>query len=249
MKKTLPPCLCLAALALLVLPTHAFCPRQSAPSRPHQERRPHIQPTMTAAAGNSNAIGKVLATCGLLLVGGPSLAGAVAPAAPPAVLTATTTLTVAASGGASGLQVLNDFLLSVKAVKSEIASDQVTDLARIQKAFDVTAVKEAVDGLLDLQMSNTNQNQIISKRKVIDKVLRAVFSDVITVEDTLRDYPERTGLARLKKVQKPMTRLENDLSRLTAALTSEEEDVAGAAKLVKPLFSLCANGFLICAPQ
>lgn len=78
--------------------------------------------------------------------------------------------------------------------------------------------------------------------------MRQVLSDVIVVEDTLRDFPERTGSARMKKVNKPLSKLEGDLVKLTSALTAEG-DTANAAGLTKPLFSLCSDGYLLCEPE
>jgi len=45
---------------------------------------------------------------------------------------------------------------------------------------------------------------------------------------------------RMKKVREPLGRLENDLKRLTAALTG------GDTGITKPLFALCADGYLLC---
>lgn len=50
------------------------------------------------------------------------------------------------------------------------------------------------------------------------------------------------------QVNKPLSKLEGDLGRLTSALTSEG-DAQDAAGLQKPLFSLCADGYLLCDPQ
>ena len=83
---------------------------------------------------------------------------------------------------------------------------------------------------------------------MVDKVLRQVLSDVIMVEDTLREFPERTGPARMKKVNKPLSKLEGDLVKLTSAL-SAEGDTANAAGLQKPVFSLCSDGYLLCDPE
>ena len=83
---------------------------------------------------------------------------------------------------------------------------------------------------------------------MVDKVLRQVLSDVIMVEDTLREFPERTGPARMKKVNKPLSKLEGDLVKLTSALTAEG-DTANAAGLQKPVFSLCSDGYLLCDPE
>ena len=84
--------------------------------------------------------------------------------------------------------------------------------------------------------------------QVVDKVLRQVLSDVIVVEDTLREFPERTGAARMKKVSKPLSKLEGDLVKLTSALTAEG-NTADAAGLQRPLFSLCSDGYLLCEPE
>lgn len=217
---------------------------------------PNPQTRMAACKSSmaSEAIGKVLAACSLLLAGGPNLAGAMATSSF-STMTTTTTTTVALSTSPSGagVEVLNDFLRAVKSVKNELTSEKATDLQFVQKAFDVEAVTNAVDGTLDAQMKGAGMNQasMVGKRKIVDKVLRQVLSDVIVVEDILRDLPpEKTGLARLKKVGKPLGKLEKDLQRLTGALTSEgSEDTAGAAGLAKPLFSLCADGYLLCDPQ
>ena len=201
------------------------------------------------------AMGKVLSACSLLLTGAPNLAGAVAMPSPRSVMTTTTTVASSKASSGKGVEVLNDFLRAVKSVKNELTSEKATDLKFVQKAFDVEAVTDAVDGTLDAQMtaagSGMNQVSIVGKRKVVDKVLRQVLSDVVVVEDTLRDLPpEKTGLARLKKVGKPLGKLEKDLLRLTSALTSDgSADTAGAAGLAKPLFSLCADGYLLCDPQ
>jgi len=201
------------------------------------------------------AMGKVLAACSLLLAGAPNLAGAVAILSPSSVMTTTTTVASSKASSGKGVEVLNDFLRAVKSVKNELTSEKATDLKFVQKAFDVEAVTDAVDGTLDAQMtaagSGMNQVSIVGKRKIVDKVLRQVLSDVVVVEDTLRDLPpEKTGLARLKKVGKPLGKLEKDLLRLTSALTSDgSADTAGAAGLAKPLFSLCADGYLLCDPQ
>ena len=50
---------------------------------------------------------------------------------------------------------------------------------------------------------------------------------------------------RMKKVGKPLSKLESDLGRLTSALTSEG-DTADAAGLQRPLFNLCPDGYLLC---
>ena len=201
------------------------------------------------------AMGKVLAACSLLLAGAPNLAGAVAIPSPSSVMTTTTTVASSKASSGKGVEVLNDFLRAVKSVKNELTSEKATDLKFVQKCFDVEAVTDAVDGTLDAQMtaagSGMNQVSIVGKRKIVDKVLRQVLSDVVVVEDTLRDLlPEKTGLARLEKVEKPLGKLEKDLLRLTSALTSDgSADTAGAAGLAKPLFSLCADGYLLCDPQ
>lgn len=58
----------------------------------------------------------------------------------------------------------------------------------------------------------------------------------------------RTGhvlpVYRLKKIDRPLGKLETDIQRLTRALTSE--DSADAAGVAKPLFSLCPDGYLLC---
>lgn len=51
------------------------------------------------------------------------------------------------------------------------------------------------------------------------------------------------------QVSKPLSKLEGDLGRLTSALTSEGGDLADAAGLQKPLFSLCSDGYLLCEPE
>jgi hypothetical protein len=50
------------------------------------------------------------------------------------------------------------------------------------------------------------------------------------------------------QVNKPLSKLEGDLGRLTSALTSEG-DSADAAGLQRPLFSLCSDGYLLCEPE
>lgn len=232
---------------LFTTATAFFRPAASSPPNP---------PTRMAACKTSlpaEAMGKVIAACSLLLAGAPNLAGAVATPSPPIMTTTTTTMALSKAPSGPGVEVLNDFLRAVKSVKNELTSEKATDLKFVQKAFDVEAVTDAVDGTLDAQMTGSGMNQvsIVGKRKVVDKVLRQVLSDVIVVEDILRDLPpDKTGLARLKKVGKPLGKLEKDLQRLTGALTSEgSEDTAGAAGLAKPLFSLCADGYLLCDPQ
>jgi hypothetical protein len=51
-------------------------------------------------------------------------------------------------------------------------------------------------------------------------------------------------VCRLKKIDRPLGKLETDIQRLTRALTSE--DSADAAGVAKPLFSLCPDGYLLC---
>lgn len=51
------------------------------------------------------------------------------------------------------------------------------------------------------------------------------------------------------QVNKPLSKLEGDVARLTSALTSEEGDARDAAGLQTPLFSLCADGYLLCEPN
>lgn len=248
----------LAALTFAVSLTEAFCPSSSSSScfyRPQRTTTPTTMkasetkqqhtPTQTHKLPTTASLGGLLATCAMLLAGGPNLAGA-------AVSPAPTTTTTLAAGNSNGVAVLNDFLRSVKSVKDELKSDQATDLSRVQKAFDVEAVTTAVDGTLDAQMSaaQMDQTSIVGKRKVVDKVLRQVLSDVIVVEDTLRDLdPARVGEKRMKKVNKPLTKLESDLTRLTAALTTTDGDTADAVGLGKPLFSLCPDGYLLCNPE
>ena len=242
---------CVSALSFLLLgaTATAFVLPASAPSSP---QAPQTRMAATKTSMPVEAMGKVLAACSLLLAGAPNLAGAVAMPSP--ALMTTVALSKPSSSGA-GVEVLNDFLRAVKSVKNELTSEKATDLKFVQNAFDVEAVTDAVDGTLDAQMtaagSGMNQVSIVGKRKIVDKVLRQVLSDVVVVEDTLRDLPpEKTGLARLKKVGKPLGKLEKDLQRLTSALTSDgSEDTAGAAGLAKPLFSLCADGYLLCDPQ
>lgn len=107
----------------------------------------------------------------------------------------------AAGGGASeGLGKINEFLMSVRQVKEVLQSEAATDLRAVQKALDVEAVTTSVDATLEAQMGRMDQTAIIAKRKVVDKVLRQVLSDVVVVEDTLREFPERTGASRMKKV-------------------------------------------------
>ncbi|EWM25055.1 hypothetical protein Naga_100049g3 [Nannochloropsis gaditana] len=213
-----------------------------------------VSHTKMAASKSPLSFGNVVkfwVGCSLLLTGHPSLANAVPDSAH--VVTTSTILGSSSVPSSKGVEVLNDFLRAVKAVKAEITSDKPTDLKYVQKAFDVEAVTTAVDGTLDAQMTGAAMDQvsIVGKRKVIDKVLRQVLSDVITVEDILRDMdPAKTGLSRFKKVGKPLGKLENDLQRLTSALTSNgADDTAGAAGLEKPLFSLCPDGYLLCNPE
>lgn len=253
-RTTIPTTLCLFALAALVFavsPTVAFCPSSYRP-----QRSTHTTTTMKASEAKQQhklpttaSLGGLLAKCAMLVAGGPNLAGA---AVTPTTTTTTTTTIVAAAGNSKGVAVLNDFLRAVKSVKDELKSDQATDLSRVQKAFDVEAVTTAVDGTLDAQMNaaQMDQTSIVGKRKVVDKVLRQVLGDVIVIEDTLRDLdPARVGEKRMKKVNKPLTKLELDLTRLTNALTTTEGDTADAAGLGKPLFSLCPDGYLLCNPE
>lgn len=233
----------LATAAAFVLPA-------SAPSSPPT---PQTRMAATKTSMPVGAMGKLMAACSLLLAGVPNQAGALAMPSPALMTTTTTTVALSKASSGAGVVVLNDFLRAVKSVKNELTSEKATDLKFVQKSFDVEAVTQAVDSTLDSQMTGAAMEQvsIVGKRKIVDKVLRQVLADVVVVEDTLRDLPpEKTGLARLKKVGKPLGKLEKDLQRLTSALTSDgSEDTAGAAGLAKPLFSLCADGYLLCDPQ
>jgi hypothetical protein len=71
--------------------------------------------------------------------------------------------------------------------------------SQAQKVFDLDKMREAVDGVLAEARSKggpEQQTAYVEKRKVIDKVLRRVLDDVITVEDQLRESQGKTGASR-----------------------------------------------------
>lgn len=86
---------------------------------------------------------------------------------------------------------------AVKGAREAIASNKALDLAEVQKAFDLQKLKKGVDSAFDEKSQVSDQAFSIDRRKAIDKVLRQVVSDVVIIEDELRDLdPSKTGKAR-----------------------------------------------------
>ena len=108
----------------------------------------------------------------------------------------TSTSTLLSSADAKAIETLNEVLTAVRGLGSDLSSEKTFDaLGRVQSIFDLDRVREAVDGaFLSAQI---DQASFVEKRKIVDKVLRAVLNDVVVIEDTLRGLPPtKTGPAR-----------------------------------------------------
>jgi len=83
---------------------------------------------------------------------------------------------VAHAAQKSGVEGLNNFLQSVKTLKSDLESDRQFDaLGAVQKVFDVDLLRADVDEAFDRKsIGGADQAGYVDQRKVVDKVLRQV---------------------------------------------------------------------------